>query len=117
MIVEALDFNNETSGKYFSWSGVSILPSVHFFSFLFSSFSPLSQQCLGGVSLKVREGGLFFLNPPCPLPHGPLGGFVCACALKCVDRWLQGGDELKEEDGSGEGCQGRRRVPPPPFFF
>lgn len=69
------------------------------FLFFFLLFSPLSQQCLGGVSLKVREGSLFFLNPPCPLPHGPLGGFVCACVLKCVDRWLQGGDELKEVRG------------------
>lgn len=58
LIVEALDFNNETSGKYFSLSGIAILPSVHFFFFFFLFFFPfpLSQQCLGGVSLKVREG-------------------------------------------------------------
>lgn len=115
LIVEALDFNNETSGKYFSLSGISILPSVHFFFFFFLfffSFPPVT--AVPGRSFVEGQGRKLILpEPPCPLPHGPLGGFVCACVLKCVDRWLQGGDELKEVRGRRWDWGGLS----PPFLF
>lgn len=68
------------------------------FFFFFFSFPPVT--AVPGRSFVEGQGRKLILpEPPCPLPHGPLGGFVCACVFKCVDRWLQGGDELKEVRG------------------
>lgn len=117
LIVEALDFNNETSGKYFSLSGISILPSVHFFFFFFS-FPPVT--AVPGRSFVEGQGRKLILpEPPCPLPHGPLGGFVCACVLKCVDRWRWVKGSKRKKMGLGRAVRVEEGCPPRPlsFFF
>ncbi|MEQ2205456.1 hypothetical protein XENOCAPTIV_030259, partial [Xenoophorus captivus] len=58
LIVEAWDFNNETSGEYFFPSDIYVLPC-----FLFIVSWPSLWQHLGDIMLKVREGGLSFPNP------------------------------------------------------
>lgn len=127
LIVEALDFNNETSGKYFSLSGISILPSVHFFFFFFFLFFFFLSPCHSSAWEEFRwRSGKEVDSSWTPLPTSTwsTGWFcVCVCVQVCWQvatgrRWVKGSKRKKM--GLGRAVRVEEGCPPPlsfSFFF
>lgn len=123
LIVEALDFNNETSGKYFSLSGISILPSVHFFFFFFLFFFLSPCHSSAWEEFRWRSGKEVDSSwTPLPTSTWSTGWFcVCVCVQVCWQvatgrRWVKGSKRKKM--GLGRAVRVEEGCPPPfPFLF